>query len=175
MNRVSGYRSMIFATALVAGLGASNAMAAGWYAGAGVGQAEYDGLSDEGTSMKLFLGYSFSPNGAFEFAYVDTGEGEEDTPFGDFEVSTDGFEISAVGFLPVNQSVSFLGRLGLYNWDAEAELGGASGSDSGTDLTYGFGVQFELSKAAALRGEYQVYDIDGDDIDNIGVSVLFRF
>lgn len=166
---------MLLATALLAGLSASNALAAGWYAGAGVGQAEYDGLSDEGTSTKLFLGYSFNTNAAVEFAYVDTGEGEQDTIFGDLTASTDGFEISAVGLLPVNNSVSFLGSLGLYNWDLDVELDGVSASDSGTDLTYGLGVQVELGKSAALRGEYQIYDIDGDDIDNIGVSVLFRF
>lgn len=175
IKKATGYRSMMLATALAAGLSVSNAFAAGWYAGAGVGQAEYEDLSDEGTSMKLFLGYSFNPNAAVEFAYVDTGEGKEGTIFGNLTASTDGFEVSAVGLLPVNNSVSFLGRIGLYSWDLDVKLGSASGSDSGTDLTYGFGVQVELGKSAALRGEYQIYDIDGADIDNIGVSVLFRF
>lgn len=174
-DKATWSRSTLLAAVLAAGLNAPAVLAAGWYAGAGVGQAEYDGLSDEGTSAKLFLGYSFNANAAVEFAYVDTGEGEQDTVFGDLTASTDGFEVSLVGSLPVNNSVSFLGRLGLYNWDLETELGGASASDSGTDLTYGLGVQFELGKSAALRGEYQIYDIDGDDIDNIGISVLFRF
>lgn len=175
INKIAGYRSMRLVAALVAGISASNVLAADWYVGAGVGQSEYDGLSDEGTSTKLFLGYSLNPSVAVEFAYVDTGEGEQDSIFGDFTASTDGFEISAVGLLPVNNTVGFLGRLGLYSWDLDVELGGASASDSGTDLTYGFGIQVELGKTAALRGEYQIYDIDGDDIDNIGISVLFRF
>lgn len=166
---------MMLAAALTAFSLSTPAYAEGWYAGAGVGQAEYEGLSDKPTSMKLFLGYSFNPNAAVEFAYVDSGEATEDTFLGDFKASADGVEVSVVGLLPVNSAVSFLGRLGLFNWDAEFELGGASASDSGTDLTYGLGVQFDISKAVALRGEYQVYDVDGDDIDNIGISALFRF
>lgn len=169
------YRNAALAAALTA-IGASTpAYAAGWYAGAGVGQAEYEGLSDEPTSMKLFVGYSFNPNAAVEFAYVDSGEAKEDTFLGDFKASADGFEVSAVGLLPVNNTVSFLGRLGLFNWDADFELAGASASDSGTDLTYGFGVQLDLNKGVAIRAEYQIYDVDGDDVDNIGLSALFRF
>lgn len=178
MKAVRRALGVVGMTSLAAGPIAAQAQ--GWYAGAGIGQADYDVLSEKDTSFKLFAGYSFNPNVAAEFGYVDLGEAEVSGGGASASVSADGLEATVVGVLPVGNNVSLLGRVGLFNWDAEAKatipgFGSASGSDSGTDLTYGFGAQFDLQKSFALRAEYQVYDVDGDDVNNLGVSGVFRF
>lgn len=151
------------------------AQAQGWYAGAGVGQADLDVLDESDTSMKIFVGHQFNPNFAVEFAYVDLGEAEANILGVDVTASADGFELTAVGLLPLANNFNLLGRVGFLNWDADYDAGALSGSESGTDLTFGVGVQYDMSNTVAFRAEYQMYDVDDEDVNNLGVSALFRF
>lgn len=156
------------------------ASAQGWYAGVGVGQADWDLIGEEDTSLKVFGGYSFNPNFAVEFGYLDLGEAEISGGGASASVTADGFTFAGVGMFPVSNNVNILGKLGFFRWDAEAEVtlpGPVTmrADDSGTDVFYGFGVQFDVNKSVAVRAEYEIYDIDGEDVDNIGLSAVFRF
>jgi opacity protein-like surface antigen len=55
-------------------------------------------------------------------------------------------------------------------------------SESGTDLTFGFGANFDFSRSTALRVEYQVYSNIGDanttgesDVSVLGAGLVFKF
>ena len=57
-----------------------------------------------------------------------------------------------------------------------------SASASGSDLTYGVGVGWNLSKNVALRAEYQQYNNVGDenttgqsDVSVMGINGIFKF
>ena len=68
-------------------------------------------------------------------------------------------------------------KLGAVNWDAELSAPGTgfSGSDDGTDLMYGAGVQFRVW-SLSFRGEYEIFDVsDADTVDMISLGVTWTF
>jgi hypothetical protein len=77
-----------------------------------------------------------------------------------------------------------LGRLGVYSGDIKATVPstGQEIKHGTTDLTFGLGVQADLSRIIAVRGEWQRFSKMGGgglgekaDVDILGVSALFRF
>ena len=172
--------------ALSLGLAAGSVHAAdnGIYLGGSIGQGgvqlddaiegfDYDANS---TAYKLIIGWRFLDWLAVEGDYVDLGSGD-DTLDGDrFESDVSGVMASVVGFLPVGP-VDLFARVGAIAWDAE--LTGPtpefSGSDDGTDLTYGIGAQFRVW-SLSLRAEYERFEIeDADTVDLISVGVTWTF
>jgi len=178
------------------------AQAENWYAGVSVGQSEADigacdldiscSKDETDTGVKVFAGYQFNPNGAFEFGYVDLGKFKAsgvDSFFGnasiDWEAS--GFTATVVGTLPVNQNFALMGKLGIFFWDLDIHarasfFGSGSDSDSGTDLTYGLGVKYDFTKTFGMRAEWERFQDVGDnsttgqsDIDLFSVGVVFKF
>ncbi|HWS13749.1 MAG TPA: outer membrane beta-barrel protein, partial [Rhodocyclaceae bacterium] len=68
-------------------------------------------------------------------------------------------------------------RVGAIDWSADLSAPGTgiSGSDDGTDLTYGVGAQFRVW-GLSLRAEYEMFDIsDADTVDMISASVTWTF
>ncbi len=145
----------------------------GWYFGAGIGNSDPDvSLLDDDTGTKFFAGYNYDGTWALEGGFVDLGDFDIDTLPGSVEV--DGFQFAGVGNLPVG-TASLFGKAGLYWWDGEARAFGAPiGDDDGIDVMWGFGVAFEISDNWRVRGEWERFDIDGDDIDMLSVSVIVR-
>lgn len=168
-----------------------------WYVGVGAGistaKDACDGVSgpgvscdDEDTATKFFGGYQINPNFAVEVGYTDLGKASATfTGLGTASFEASGFEAVAVGILPLNPKWSLYGKAGLFMWDLDLKDGtGIVGnfSESGTDLTFGFGAGFDFSKTFAVRVEYQLYKDIGDDnttgtsdVDVIGANLLFRF
>jgi len=150
----------------------------GIYLGASVGQSglqvddfDYDA---DATGYKLIAGWRFIDWLAVEANYLDFGSGD-DTVFGDkIETEADGISLSAVGFLPVGP-VDLFARVGAVDWSADISSPGlGSGSDDGTDLTYGVGAQFRVW-SLSIRAEYEMFDISDADLDMISVGVTWTF
>lgn len=164
--------------------------------------ASSSGEEDRDTAFKVFLGYRFNPYFAIEGALNSMGDFQArgsatDAAFGDtLSVTTDvdffAFSLAAVGHLPVGRTVSLYGKAGLFVWDMDLtereRLTGfgvvrtATATDDGTDLFYGAGVEWDVSRQIALRAEWERYNDVGEgsiagetDLDAIGVSVLFRW
>lgn len=150
-----------------------SAAEANWYIGAGAGNSDPDvsGLDDD-TGIKFLGGYYFTENFAVEGGFVDLGEFDVDF-FPGASAEVDGFQIAGVGNWPVSQNVSVLGKFGLYLWDGEIDVLGFGFDDDGTDIMFGFGAQVGSGKWA-VRGEWERFDIDGDDVDLLSFSILFR-
>ena len=189
------YAAMLAALALVS----SPALAQdqkGFYIGAGVGMSTIKdactdvpaGVScdDEDTATKFFGGYQFNRNFALELGYTDLGKASASFPgLGSASVEASGFELLALGIVPLSPSWSIYGKGGLFLWDVDLKDSTGmvgTGSETGTSLTYGFGVGWDITKNFGLRFEYQVYSSVGDedvtgesDVNVLGPNVLYRF
>ena len=170
----------LFAKALVgaAALAALSAQA-GPYVGGSLGATRYKGPDIGGATTdrssnggKLYGGYEFNDNIAVEAGYADVGKAK--SAAGD--VKGHGVYVDAVGKLPLSQSFSVLGRVGAFNGHSKSSTGG---SDSGTDLKYGAGLQWDMNKQASIRGEWERYRFKTvgtkADADMLSVGLNYRF
>jgi OOP family OmpA-OmpF porin len=177
--------SLIAIIATSAGFAALPATAAdnGIYLGASLGQGGVQadqvvsGFDFDATSLgfKVIGGWRFIDWLAVEANYVDLGTGDDNVQGVKVESDVSGISASVVGFLPVGP-VDLFARVGGINWDADLDVSGVAGklSDDGTDLTYGIGAQFRVW-SLSIRGEYEVFDIEGADVDLISVGVTWTF
>src|SRR3546814_12766986 len=62
-------------------------------------------------------------------------------------------------------------------WDLDTSIPGLAGTgdDSGTDPTYGLGLQYRFTDAFALRGEYSRFEIEDVDVDLAQLQARFDF
>lgn len=169
----------------------------GFYAGAHIGQATVDELcdgvggagvscEDSDTSFKILGGMQVSPNFAVEVGWINFGEVSVTGPGGSIIAESTAFEIVGVGILPVAERFSVYGKLGLYRAETEAAVNVPAVfvgnlDESNNDLTFGFGVRFDVSRQFTVRAEWQRYadvgggDIGEGDIDVISLGALVRF
>jgi len=174
---------------------ASQASAQGFYIGGSVGQSDTDnsitsGLITSGTvdgtdtGFKLFGGYQFNQHFGLELAYVDLGKvsysgSSGAAPVTGGKVETSGINFSAVGTLPLNPSFALFGKIGMFVWDAKASdvTGGApfSATDDGTDVSYGIGASFNITKNISARAEWERFKLDSSDADLLSIGIVFRF
>jgi hypothetical protein len=179
---------MFAASALLMGLASfsSQAVDNGIYLGAGIGQSgvefeeRFNGdnfnFDASDTAYKLIAGWRFLDWLSVEANYVDLGTADDRVGGVDFEADVSGFSLAALGFLPIGP-LDVFAKLGAVNWDADVSVPGTglSGSDDGTDLMYGAGVQFRVW-SLSIRGEYEIFDIsDADTVDMISVGVTWTF
>lgn len=165
----------------------------GFYVGGSVGQASltindfeidlesFDYKADT-TSYKVIVGYRFMGFFAVEGSYIDFGTFKDSVDVaGDpanIETNLKGFDAFAMGMLPLGIADIFA-KVGLVSWDSDVQAAIGSivelGSDSGTDLVYGLGVQVRF-KGLAVRGEFEYFDIaDADSVYLISLGATFTF
>lgn len=176
-------------------LAASQASAQGFYIGGSIGQSDADDgnaipdlitsgtVDGSDTGFKFFGGFQFNQNLGLELAYVDLGEA---TYSGNFlgapvtggSVETTGFNVSAVGTVPVNPSFSLFGKVGFFMWEAKARdiTAGApfSGSEDDVDLSFGFGAAYHLNKNFSVRAEWEQFEAV-DSISLLSIGVAYKF
>ncbi|MCZ8252332.1 MAG: OmpA family protein [Hylemonella sp.] len=145
------------------------------------------------TGYKLYGGYQFGPHLALEGGYFDLGRfgfNASTTPAGTLhgDIRLKGLNLDLVGRLPFTERFSAIGRAGLTYVDTVdrfSSTGAVTVADPSPDkreggYKVGLGLQYELSRALALRLEaerYRVNDAVGNrgDIDLITVGLVFRF
>jgi OOP family OmpA-OmpF porin len=167
----------------------------GWYAGGSIGQSDVDesvagGLITSGsvdgkdTGWKLYGGHMFNRNLGVELAYVDLGKTRYSGTFfgapvigGRVEVT--GFNLAAIGAIPVSTAFSVFGKLGIFSWDAEAKDTTAgvpfSERSDGNDVFFGAGVSYSFTRNLSLRGEWERFQLDDVDADLLSVGFVYRF
>lgn len=162
---------------LAAGAGA-NAAEQGFYGGLGISAAmlEVDNVNFDGddTGFKLYGGYNFNKYISAEVDYYDAGTISDNIGVVGVDVEITGFNISAMGRLPLNETFALFGKLGFSNF--EIDVNGADDDDSG--VSYGVGGLASFGPFE-IRGEYEMVDIDDliDDADfsMFTVSGAYRF
>ncbi len=165
------------------------AQSTGFYVGGGIGITSIDvcgdltalgatSCDDEDTGFKIFGGYNVNQNLAVEVGYVDLGEITASGGGATVRADIDGFQVAAVGILPLNPQFSVFGKIGLLLWDVSASASGPGGfasvSDDGTDLMFGVGGSWNFLPQLSLRAEWERFDVD-EDADMFSVSIVYRF
>ncbi len=158
-----------------ASLGANNPV----YLGASAGTASVDSFcnneincDDSDMGWKIYAGYDYSERLAFEVGYVSLGEMRSNAK----STEITGYEVAAVGKVPLNDSIGLFGKAGMFRWDAE----NGNDSRSATDIMFGAGVNYKLSDNMAFRAEWERFnDIETQsdntsDVDMISAGITFR-
>lgn len=156
-----------------------HAQAPNVYIGAGAGVADFEDdvevrdigdvdIDDDSTAYKFFGGYRATENFAIEGGYRDFGKAKS----GPFSVEVDGFDVSALGLLPIGPFDLFA-KGGVIFWDTKGR--GGFPDDDGEDLTYGVGVTLNVA-SLWFRLESEWFDMDiPDDTQMITASVGWTF
>jgi OOP family OmpA-OmpF porin len=155
----------------------------GFYAGASAGSAfiedDSEGISFSGNDFawKIFGGYMFNETFGIEAGWADMGS-PDDTILGiPTKIEADGYDLFAVGVLPVNDSFDVFGKAGIIGWNAKGYVDSVLVmDDDGTDLALGVGGRLKLSDSMRGRAEFEWFDIsDADKVWAISVGIEVRF
>jgi len=153
-------RALIAALAL---LGAAPAVAQerpnAPYIGTTFGQSQWrpgcpDSASCDDTdwALRVLAGYTLNRIFAAEIGYHNLGKAT-----GAATIKANAWEALAVASWPVSNGLSLYGKLGAYRGTAEGTGAALGARETNYGGTWGFGVQFELTRSLALRGEWQSY------------------
>ena len=185
----------------------------GWYAGANAGRSSAtvdnvritrelaaNGLAttsisdrERSTGYKLFGGYKFNPNFALEGGYVDLGKfgfTANTLPTGTLngDIRLRGFNLDAVGILPLTDRFSAQARVGLASIQARDNFSGTGAvsvsnpnpSKRDTNIKLGVGLEYAINPNLSVRGDlerYRVNDAVGNrgHIDMASVGLVYYF
>lgn len=148
------------------------------YWGLGLGNASYDikpffGMFEveDGLALRGFWGMkneNFGLEGEGTFSMHDwVGSG------GDASHNVFNMVFSAVGYLPINDNVSFYGKAGLDLWSTSVDVVGTLyEGDSGIDIAFGLGVDFTVSEKTHVRVQYSAYSGIGDGLDEGDMDII---
>jgi OOP family OmpA-OmpF porin len=164
----------------------------GLYLGGSLGVSQYKDTcrranvpcDERDDAWRLFAGYQFSRHWSAELGYGDLGAVTGAGALGTFNLETKGWDLSALGSIPVAGGLSAFGRLGIYRLRTTLEQAGPGFGtirDSITDggFTWGAGLGYTLWRIG-LRAEWQRYqnvgsNVNEEDIDVFSLGALFRF
>jgi opacity protein-like surface antigen len=184
---------------------ASNAFAQeGIYVGLGVGSFDYEepggslsgnAISESVTSLRIYGGFEFNENFAFEVRYGTTSEIKDsfsgtDPILGDFTAQVD-FDftttsIAGMGMLPKDWGAFFAG-IGYFDTTANIDFNltadccgmqssSASVGDDGIMALLGIEWRFgRFNTGIGVRVEYEWLDLEDADGSTVGVGISYRF
>ena len=123
---------------------------------------------------------TLSGNNGDSFQWEDNGLVEQFALNGS-KVTISGKSIGLAGGFKaqVSRDTTIFAKLGMHKWDADVTASApginVSESDDGTDKFYGFGIDYALTSAVSVRGEFERFEFEDEDVDNIGVSLIAHF
>lgn len=150
-----------------------------------LGWSTSHGPEDEGKGFKAIVGARPVDRFAIEANYVDLGETSVTLlvacpaipgfPCPDEETfDAQAVSVSVLGMLAL-PLVDLYGRVGVARWETERQVRfGALQERSGTDATYGLGLQARVG-SFALRAEYERFRFGGDDMGSLSVGFTYTF
>jgi len=140
----------------------------GFYAGASLGSADLGPDSD--TALKIFGGYQINRSFAVEFGYSDFG----DVTVGNTSANASAWELTGLGKFPLGNQFYIYGLAGLTKIKTETTVSGLRISDDSTELTFGFGLQYDFNPKVGARLQWQRYDAS-NEVDVVSVGFLYKF
>jgi OOP family OmpA-OmpF porin len=185
----------------------------GWYGGLGIGQSRANiaderiraellggGLTmtsidddDRDIGYKAFGGFKFNRNFALEAGYFNLGEfgfTATTSPAGTLtgNIKLSGFNLDALGILPLSEKFSAFGRIGVQYAQAKDSFAGTGAvavanpdpSKRAANYKAGLGVQYDFTESVGLRAEWERYRINDavgnrGDIDMLSVGLVVMF
>ncbi len=149
------------------------------YVGGSLGSTSIDSFCDGAVNCddsdmgwKIFAGYDFSERLAFEVGYNSIGTMTSSTD----KTEITGFELAAIGKMPLNDQIGLFGKAGLFRWEAKNN----DEKRSAFDVMFGAGIDYKINGNISLRGEWERFnDIetksdDTSDIDMLSVGFTYR-
>lgn len=204
---------LIGTTVIAGGTALAAAPETGWYGNLNLGRSNIDNASVDGafanqgitsassvdkndTVYSLGLGYQFSRNFALEGGYTDFGKFNvnsrilapaADLAHGDYKI--DGWNLSAVGIIPLQSGFSVYGKAGVFYSDVKLNAASntgtvpvSGGSERNTDGTWGLGLGYDFGNNLIGKLEWNRYQSLGDsgstgelDINTYTAGVSYRF
>jgi len=163
----------------------SASAASHYYVGATAGQGHWRSMcqnaptcDDTNTTLSVFGGYRVNPIFSAELAFRNYGMVHASTA----SVKGKGWEIDGLASWPVLfEHFSVFGKLGIKRAVVKGDGTLSGGKETNYGPTYGVGVQYEINKNIALRGELQAYPglggstLPKGDLDTVSVGALWRF
>jgi OOP family OmpA-OmpF porin len=163
------FAAMLGAAAMAVSAGAvAQQQDTGWYVGGMIGQSDLD--IDKDTAWKASIGYQINRTFSAELGYTNLGKVSEGTS----EVEGTAWEVIGLGKLPVGNQFSVYGLAGIAMTKTEGRILGVNFDDDSTELTFGVGAQYDVSRNLGARLQWQRYGAD-EDVDVISVGVVFKF
>jgi len=183
-----GFGLILIPCALWAAQGDLPLRTSGFYAGIGGGYSQADlkhgsvEVSGGDVSYKVLAGYRFPKaflpfdmSAAIEGAYVDLGESDDQSLGSELDLAIKGFDLYAVGFLPIARRWDLFGKAGVYFWDAEFSVDGAlQDDDTGTDLAFALGLSYQTDGGFGAQVEIEAFDML-DGVWAAFVSATYQF
>jgi len=161
---------------------ASAGQESGLYLGGAIGSAGLDfsvgtvGFDDDDFGYKIFGGYNFGIipliDLGVEGSYVDFGEASNAQIF-DYNIGVTGWDLFGVGAVNLGP-IGLFGKVGQVWWKSDSNILQAVLDKSGNDMAYGIGLRFQLG-SIAIRGEYEIFDIDVVDIGYASLGASWTF
>lgn len=152
----------------------------GMYLGGGIGYGRMNGedytdtsgdLTKNRVSWKALVGMTVNRVVSIEGQYIDFGAANRSSD----RIQATGWTAGAVLDIPLDGSITPYGKIGALFWETDNRFNNISRDEDGTDLSLGLGVRFMLSPHLALRTEYERFEMDQTDIDNLSINLQFNF
>ena len=146
-----------------------------WYAGGSVGQSASTmcqlpfgaSCDDQGTAYRVFAGYKVNRYLSFELGYHELADVTLSAGPVTQTLETTVFDFVALGMLPLTDRFSGYGKLGIYRANAEASINTPavpSAKFENTGLTYGLGLQYDVTGNLGVRLEWQQFEDAAGDV-----------
>jgi OOP family OmpA-OmpF porin len=156
----------------------------GFYIGGSMTQMKADGDCPPGftcdfkdTGFKVFGGVRLNRNFAIEGFYGNWGEVQVDTGAASAKVEASTFGVAALGIVPLGERFELFGKVGIGSTEqkATASAGGASATaaESGSDVLYGLGAGFNITRNFGLRAEWE--RLKDSEVDIFSAGLQYRF
>jgi len=130
----------------------------GLYLGARAGIANYDEADDSDAGFDLFAGINLNEVLSIEAGWTDLGEVSNNGANSEVTV----LHVDIVGNMGLRSDLSLYGKIGLAGWDLDVKTNAFSDSDSGVDLTFGFGVDYNITGRSSVRFGLDFYSADAE-------------
>jgi len=135
------------------------------YIGINLGTASIDNYEDANSGF-IYAGYD-QPYWAVEAGVNPLGyyrfEGFDST------IQIDGFEVDALGKLPINNRLAAYAKVGYFSYSLTPELFGVKQNKlDGNTVTYGVGLMMDFGQTLKARVAYEIYD----DVESLEASRL---
>jgi opacity protein-like surface antigen len=183
---VLGLAATVFALPAAAQMNTS-----AFYVGGSIGQSKFKnactglpaGLScdEKDTAWRVLGGYQFNPNIAAELGYHNFGETKATGSGFEVKDKAKAWELVAVGMWPIANQFGIYGKLGGHHSEStiESNLTGVGGKNTGNGLTFGAGLQWDVTPPLGLRAEWQRYQrlggVSDNKLDVLSLGAVWRF
>ncbi|MDP6673782.1 MAG: outer membrane beta-barrel protein [Gammaproteobacteria bacterium] len=144
-------------------------------------------VDDSGLGIQIYAQARANSWFAIEGGYFSSGEFSQDIDPGNngtVDLSMTGFNIAAVGFIPIfpnaENDLDLYGKLGLYDFDIDrtvqegnSQVPGSLGHSTG--LFAGVGIVLNIGSNIGIRTEALYFDIDNADLWTLNMGVQIGF